>query len=161
MMRYKRPAILSAIAFIIILIAIAIWQSLTFHLVKIEPGNGSQPNQYTAVSFMFNKPIKSQGDGVNQITITPSVEGKITVSDKAVTFVPTSSFQTNTAYSAVLSKVMSKGGKTLSNMTVSFTPQYVDYADLPKDVQQRLVAQTDTNDSQKPTYSAGDIAIDG
>lgn len=110
---------------------------------------------------MFNKAIKSQGDGLNKITITPSISGKTTVSQKSVTFVPNSAFQTGTVYSAVLSGVMSDSGKTLSNIQVSFTPQYVSYADLPKDVQERLVSQTDTNDRQKPPYSAGIIAIGG
>lgn len=159
-MRYRK-FLLPGIGLIILLVILLAWRASTFHLVGTSPGDGSRPNQYTAVSFMFNKAIKSQGASLNQITISPGISGKTTVGQKSVTFVPTSAFQTGTVYSAVLSGVISKGGKPITNIHISFTPQYIDYADLPKDVQQRLVSQTDTSDRQKPPYSAGIIAIGG
>lgn len=159
-MRNKR-IYMAGVVFIVIVFAFLAWQSLSFHLVSTDPSNGSQPNQYASVSFTFNKPIKSSGDGLNSVSIQPFIAGKTTVSQKAVTFIPFASYQPGTQYTATLSAVISKGGKKLSNFKTTFTPQYVSYSNLPTDVRRRLISQTDTNDSQNQLYLASVIAIKG
>lgn len=143
------------------MLALLIKQAFTFHLVKTEPINGSKPNQYTAIVFAFNQKIQPSGGSLNQISIAPNVAGRTTVGAKSVMFVPDSAYSVGINYVAVLSSVMNTKGKSLNNLRLSFTPQHIDYSNLPKDVQQRLVNQTDTNDSKKTPYSASVIAIQG
>lgn len=158
MINRKAPIILGLVI-VIFLVVFLYYSSQTFHLIKTEPRNGSQPNQYTSVVFEFNQSIQS-GSGLNQITITPEISGKTSVTAKSVVFIPNGSYIVGTRYTVVLSGAMSIKGKLLKNLKIEFTPQFVDYSKLPKDIQQRLISQTDINDKLAP-YSAAVIAIQG
>lgn len=144
----------------LILIAIVITQAVQFHLVSTNPKTNSQPNQYTAISFKFNKPLDT-GSQHNLIAISPSAAGKVEVSGNTVTFTPESTYQANTTYQVTLSNVLSAKGEKAANVTLSFTPVYVPYNQLPKDIQQRLVTQTDINDNKPKPYTPDAIAIAG
>lgn len=152
------------IGIVIILVTVAAFgvrQATTFHLTGTNPKNGSQPNQYTAVSFMFNRPISTSAQTANQINLTPTVSGKTSVAGKAIIFIPDSSYQVGTEYSATLTGVTSTHGDRLGSIRINFQPKYVPYAQLPDDVKKRLIEQTDIGDTKPKPYSAEVIAIAG
>jgi hypothetical protein len=146
-------------ALLILVLGFLIKQSATFHLVRTVPANGSQPNQYTEISFNFSRPLAPSKGTANQITITPSVAGRSSIKGSQITFIPIAAYNTNTKYTATLSGISGSKGEKLPDISITFSPLFVDYSDLPKEVRDRLVTQTDVNDSAKAPYSAAIIAI--
>ncbi|MBX4197468.1 Ig-like domain-containing protein [Candidatus Saccharibacteria bacterium] len=160
-MRNSRIILFASILMGLVLVFV-LKQALTFHLVSTLPHDGSKPNQYTQVSFAFNRNLAPQKEGVvNQLTIQPAIAGRTTVSGKQVKFIPISAYRTGISYTATLSGIVNSKGEKLKDITISFRPRYIAYKDLPDDVKNRLVGQTDVNDSLTAPYSAAIIAIAG
>jgi hypothetical protein len=141
---------------VIVAIGLSIRQVATFHLVKTDPKNSSTPNQYTAVTFTFNENLAPNSATVNYLVFEPGAKGSTKVSGKSVTFTPETAFVVGTKYTFTLKGIKSSSGHTLQDTTLTFTPQYTAYADLPADIKKRLTA--DPQDTPQP-YRASTIAI--
>src|SRR4051812_12304202 len=104
-----------------LLIAVLVKQSMTFHLTGTVPGDGSQPNQYTEITFKFNHSLASSKESVNQINIVPTVAGRSSIKGGQITFIPVAAYDTNTKYTATLSGILSAKGEKLSDISIAFS----------------------------------------
>jgi hypothetical protein len=84
--------------------------------------------------------------------------GVTTVTDKVITFTPDTIYAAKTEYKAVLKGITNKEGKKLNDITLSFTPAYIPYAELPENIKKTLNA--DSSDVRKP-YAPEVIVIGG
>jgi len=156
----SRKKILLILGASLILVAVfLVRQSMTFHLIRTVPADGSQPNQYTEISFNFSRPLAPSKGAANQISITPAVAGRSSINGGQITFIPIAAYNTKIKYTATLSGILDTKGEKIPDISIAFSPLFVDYADLPSTVRDRLVTQTDVNDSAKAPYSAAIIAI--
>ncbi len=141
----RRPLLIAAGIAAIMLIGISLlWQSSSLRLVKTDPKDGGQTNQFTSISFTFNRPMMASKGDTNQITLDPSSPGQTTVSGNTITFTPNLTLQTTKQYTATLANVTDQQGKKIGNTHISFTPIYTDPDSLPADVKKRLAAKTDS-----------------
>jgi multisubunit Na+/H+ antiporter MnhE subunit len=141
---------------VIAILAFGISQAIMFHLTSSTPQNNSTTNQYSDVVFNFNKPMATSKPGINEITLDPSTAGQATVSGNSITFTPSIEYAIGKNYHATLKGVTDTQGKKLSDITINFTTQLVQFSDLPAYIQKRLTV--DPSADQGP-YVPGIIAI--
>ena len=142
----------------IIVIGLSLRHAPSLRLFSTNPTDGGTPHQYTPVTFTFNQPLAATQSGINEITLTPSIAGRTIASDKTVTFTPNAPYSIGVKYKATLKGATNKQGEKLGDITISFTPKYVPYNELPENVQKALNA--DSADVHLP-YSPAAIGIGG
>lgn len=144
----------AALAVLLLIIGVVVYQSMQFHIVGTIPSMDSFPNDAPILLIDFNKPLAN----TKLTTIwSPGVGSTYSISGQRLTINVRSTLQTGKQYTITIKGVRSQAGDTLGDITYTFTAQYITYDKLPKEIQQILLKQQD----QGPPPSRNTITFSG
>lgn len=130
-------AIALAIAMVVAFILANLGNLSAPKLVSVSPKDGSTGvTPFTDVSMTFDRGIAV--DNSTKFKISPNVDGKVTIADKVLTFVPTAYFDIGKKFTVTLTDPTGNWGAKGSTVSFSFTVK--DQASLSQDEKDKLQA---------------------
>jgi|GEM_PF-5437326 len=145
-----KKIIISVMVVVITGIGLWVWYNHTHLLVEsTDPKDGNtKVDTLHPISITFNHYISPAA--ARNFTISPAVQGNISVNGTTFTFTPTTAYQLNSEYTATLKQPVSMGGLQRGDITLHFKVSYLSYSDLSKKQQQAHLDRTDSIQRQYP-----------
>jgi hypothetical protein len=150
-MRYSvRQITAVGIGLVVILAALLLaYNFLVFRVTKTNPAPNTFPSFVTYVDFYVSQPVaqvgKVQLNGNN-------ASGNIVYNGKWLRYTHPSKFLENIESTLVIQGVRSQSGNNL-DITYTFTPRYMDFVDVPKDLQKASLDKASSGQNNDPFFN--------
>lgn len=154
-----KKIILIIVVLLVLLIGWSVYRSTSFHVVSTNPIPGNVTTVTSVFSINFSQDLESSGLSVSS---NPTIIKSVSVNKKTLElgiYVPLNS---NQNYKITVSSIYSSSGKKLSNLSYSFTPQFVNVSNnsLPSQQQNSLLEQQSAAaPNQPPTFLGTDALL--
>lgn len=146
----RRTIVIAAVVIFVAAVAFTIINAINpVKVVESYPAEGSRTfKAYEDIVLTFNE--TPAADMVNQVKITPTVNGKASISGNKLTYTAFGGFKGSTEYTLSIDKPIDTKGNEGKPYTLHFSPVFVAFADLPKEEQQKQIQATDRHEQTDP-----------
>ena len=123
--------------------------TVVFRVTKITPDKNNFPSFAQYVDVYLSQPVASvdtvQFNGID-------AKKNVTISGNKVRYASNDKFTQDSESTLILKGITSKNGRKLS-VTYSFTPKYIDFNNLPKDVQKESQNKSSSGQQDDPFFN--------
>lgn len=127
---------------VLVILALGWWlyyAVFTFHVTGTNPKMTAVSMQTPYIKINFSQPIST--NNLSVLASDPAIMANYEVSGKQLTINLQSLY--NVSYVVTVKHIQSTKGKNLDNLTFRFTPQYIEFQNLPKSQQDTLLKNQD------------------
>lgn len=145
----KKIAIGSGVVLLLIIGAAFSYSALVFDIEKISPSAKNFPSSAQTIEITFNKNLDIDKNSKDQVIVSPDIKKDVLFRDKTIQIRLTTTLQKDQPLSVKLDSIASDKGDTLSR-EINFTVNYVPYSELPADVQEKDLEESDSFEDSYP-----------
>jgi len=139
----------AAVCIVVITLLVVLYSIFIFRVTKTTPEAKNFPTTAPYIDIYFSKSVSKSG---NMTLNGVSGQGTIQVLDKKIRITPKEEYQEDVVYTLVLKGITSTSGDTI-NYTYVFTPKYMDFADLPEEIQKANIEQSSSGQNNDPFFN--------